>query len=139
MFIVIRKSIANKANHRNPRDIRRIGRDQRSERKRIPLPSPLYIWSNEEFSLGTADNLIGIRSGAAVSSNRDSRVHRRFILIYTWSWCRLPRNWIIALRPCTFFMSGNSTRGDSPHPRPRFIVLPRLVICGFRDKAYRRI
>lgn len=40
MFIVIRKSIANKANHRNPRDIRRIGRDQRSESKRIPLPSP---------------------------------------------------------------------------------------------------
>lgn len=69
MFIVIRKSIANKANHRNPRDIRRIGRDQRSERKRIPLPSPLYI-CNEEFSLGTADNLIGIRSGAAVSQHR---------------------------------------------------------------------
>lgn len=43
MFIVIQKSIANKANHRNPRDIRRIGRDQRSERKRIPLPSP-YIF-----------------------------------------------------------------------------------------------
>lgn len=70
MFIVIQKSIANKANHRNPRDIRRIGRDQRSERKRIPLPSPLYIWSNEEFSLGAADNLIGIRSGAAVSQHR---------------------------------------------------------------------
>lgn len=30
---------------------------------------PVYIWSNEEFSLGAADNLIGIRS-AAVSQHR---------------------------------------------------------------------
>lgn len=142
MFIVIQKSelIANKANYRN-RDTEGSGVIKGAREKGFPSPPRIYLeqrriltWNGWQFDWYPVGS-----SGIATSSNRDSRVHRRFILIYTWSWCRLPRNWIIALRPCTFFMSANSTRGDSPHPRPRFIVLPRLVICGFRDKAYRRI
>ena len=84
-------------------------------------------------------------SGIATSSNRDSRLYRRFILIYTWSWCRLPRNWIIALRigrahslptasesRLVAILRRDSSLTCDPSP------VIALVICGFGDETYCR-